>query len=150
MEIFMLANRTKLIVSLFLGFLLCIFGCIGFAQIAKKGSEGQAPISALRITIDVSRREELFDQLQKFASKHSFRLLIRDVEVIPKGIFIEMYRDDIEIHAGSDASDPTMIDLGIYERDPKHPTQIATVDVLVSDLRSFISEIPNVTITEEK
>ena len=85
----MSASRTKLIASVFLSVLLCVFGCISIAQIAEKGSEGQAPIRSLQIIIDVNRREELFDQLQKFAAKHSFRLLIREVEVIPEGIFIE-------------------------------------------------------------
>ena len=146
----MLADRTKLIATVCLGILLCIFGCIGLAQIAQKGSEGQAPIRRLRLTIDMSSRAVFFDQLQKFAVKHSFKILIRNVEVIPEGIFIEMYRDDLKIHALSTSSDPTMIKLGIYEEDPGNPTPEETVDDLFSDLKSFIGDIPNVTITEEK
>jgi len=145
----MSANRKKLIMGVSL-FLLCIFGCIVFAEIAQKGSEGNMPIRVLRITIDVSRREELFDQLQEFAGKHGFKLFIRKVEVIPEGIFIEMYRGDLKILAGDTPSDPTMIDLGIYEREPKYPTSEETVDELFRDLKSLLSEIPNVTVTEEK
>lgn len=146
----MLANRPKLIASVSLSILVCIFACIGLAQLAQKGSEGNPPIRRLQIIIDVNRREELFDQLQKFADKHSFRLLIREVEVIPEGIFIEMYRDDLQILAGSAASDPTMIDLGIYNRDSTHLAPEETVDELLNDLKSFLGEIPNVRITEEQ
>lgn len=120
------------------------------AKLAKKGSEGNLPIRRLLITIDVNRREELFDQLQKFAAKHDFRLLIREVEVIPEGIFIEMYRADLKILAADVPEAPTMIDLGIYERDPANPTPEETVDALFSDLKGFLSEIPNVTMTEEQ
>lgn len=140
-------KRLIMIASLVL---LCIFGCIGLAEIAQKGSEGQAPIRVLKISIGVDRREELFAQLRKFADKHGFEIYIRDVEVIPEGIFIEMYRADLEILAGSAASDPATIELGIYERDPKNPTPDETVDELVNDLKNFISEIPDVTITEEE
>jgi hypothetical protein len=145
----MSANRKKLIATVLLSFLLCIFGCIGPAEVAQKGSQGNLPLRMLRITIDVNRREELFAQLRKFAEKHGFEILIREVQVIPEGIFIEMYRNDIKILAGDDASDPTLIELGIYDIDPKHPTSPETVDGLFSDLKSLISEVPNVTVTEE-
>ena len=145
----MLANRTKLITTVSLGVLLFIFGCLGLAQIIHKGSQGNLPLRVLRITIDVNQHQELFAQLRKFANQHDFKIFIRKVDVIPEGIFIEMYRDDIEILAGNAASDPTMIDLGLYERNPKHPTHKETIDDLVSDLKSFISAIPNATISEE-
>jgi len=145
----MSANRKKLIISISL-LLLCIFGCIGFTDIAQKGSEGKAPIRELRITLNVNQHEELFIQLEKFADKHDFEFLVRSVEVIPAGIFIEMYRDDLEISAVSVPDSPTKIDLNFYERDSTHPTSTETVDELLNDLKSFIGEIPNVTVTEEQ
>lgn len=145
----MSAHHKRLIVTISLSVLLCIFGCKGLADVAQKRSQGNLPLRVLRITIDVNRREELFAQLRQFAEKHGFEILIREVQVIPEGIFIEMYRNDIKILAGDDASDPTLIELGIYDRDPKHPTSPETVDELFSDLKSLISEVPNVTVTEE-
>jgi hypothetical protein len=151
----MSANSKKLIVnvSLFLGILLCILGCIAIKPSIKsieKGlfHPGNLPIRRLQITIDVDRREELFVQLREFAEKHSFRILIREVEVIPEGIFIEMYRDDIEISAADVPNAPTMINLGFYEANPANPTSEETVDELFSDLKSFLSEIPNISVTE--
>ena len=145
----MSARPTKLIVISSL-FLLYIFGCIGFTEIAQKGSEGKAPISGLRITLDANRRAELFVQLEKFADKHDFEILIRKVEVFPEGIFIEMSRADFEISAVSVPDAPTKIDLNFYERDSAHPTPDEDIDELIGDLKSFLTEIPNVMITEEK
>jgi hypothetical protein len=87
--------------------------------------------------------------LRKFAEKHAFGILIREVEVIPDGIFIKMDRDDLEITAVSVPDSPTKIDLGFYERDSAYPISNDTVDALFNDLVSFISEIPNVTISDE-
>ncbi len=146
----MVANRTKWIVVVSLGILLCILGCIGLAEVAPKGSEGQAPIRRLRITIDVSQRDELFAQLRKFAEKHDleFRLTFYDKD---KKIFlVEMLRDDIEIVAVDSPKASTIIRLRLYDKDPTHPTPKETVDEVFTDLKRFINEIPNVTIIEEE
>jgi hypothetical protein len=148
------ANRTKLIASIALGVLLCIFACVGFTKIAKKGSEGQAPIRGLRITIDKSQREILFAQMQNFADKHAIKIVIRDVEVevgpSGKGFFIEMHRSDIQILAVGEPSAPIVVSINFYDEDSAHPASKEIVDNLFNDLKRFISEIPNVAITEEK
>jgi hypothetical protein len=145
----MSANRTKLIAAMSLSILLCIFGCIGLVQIAKKGSEGQAPIRALRITIDESERIELFAQLLEFSIEHDFRFLLRTAGPENDGFFIEMIRDDLEISASITRSDPKTVSVGFYDREPSNPTPKETVDELVNDLQRFLSEIPDITITED-
>jgi hypothetical protein len=150
-KLFMSANRTKLIVTVSL-FLLCIFGCIGaktMADVFKKNSEGQAPIRRLRITIDVSRREELFTQLQKFADKHAFEFLRRRAGPNYGGYFIRMVRADVYINAMITRVDPNIVSVGFYDQDPAKPIPKETIDDLFNDLKSFISGIPNVTIEEK-
>ena len=61
-----------------------------------------------------------------------------------------MHRSDIKILAVGEPSTPTMISIYFYDEDSAHPVSKETVDDLFSDLKSFISEIPNVTITEER
>lgn len=61
-----------------------------------------------------------------------------------------MSRDDIRIIAGDVPPDPTRVPVRFYAKHPGYPVDEETVDELFSDLKSFISEIPNVTITEEK
>lgn len=102
------------------------------------------------ITIDVNAREELFTQLRGFAEKHGFEILIREVKVHPDGIFIAMYRNELKILANDVPKSPTKISLGFYNRYPVVPVSQETVDELFSDLKAFISEIPDVTITEEQ
>ena len=150
----MLENRSKWIVSVSLAVLLCIFVCIGLARLAQRGSEGQSPIRSLVIAIKLNQRDEFFAQMQKFADKHAIKILIRDVEVnvgpSGKGFFIEMHRSDIQISAVGEPSAPIMVSINFYDEDSTHPASKKTVDELFSDLKAFISEIPNVTITEEK
>ena len=146
----MLPKRVRLFATIFLAGLLCIFAGVGFARIAQRGSEGQAPIKELRIEIAVNHQEELFVELQKFASKHGFEILIRNVKVIPEAIFVEMYRDDLKISALSLPDNPNKIDLNFYERNPAKPAPKATVDELFNDLKIFLNAIPNVKIAEQQ
>lgn len=44
----------------------------------------------------------------------------------------------------------TELDIHFYEEDPTNPPSQETVDELFNDLKAVISEIPNVTISEEK
>ena len=150
----MLADHPKLIVSVSLAILLCIFGCIGIAKLAQKGSEGQLPIQTLVIAIDLSQRDEFFVQMQKFADKHAIKILIRDVEVNEgpsgKGFFIEMHRSDIQILAVGEPSAPIMVSIDFYDEDSAHPASEETMDSLFNSLKRFINEIPNALITEKR
>ncbi len=145
----MLSKRKRLIVIISL-FVLCIFGCIGLAEIAQKGSEGHPPIRGMTITIDENRREELFAQLRKFADKHGFEFHLDFYDPDEKIFLVAMYRDDLKILAADVPKAPTKIRLDFYDRDPATPTPKETVEDLFSDLKRFISEIPDVTITEDR
>ena len=138
------------------GLVLFVLGCIGMVMFLNKAGEtaGQTPIRGLKITIDESQKEELYLQLWKFADKHSFRIHIRDVDVSVgpsgKGFFIEMHRSDVQISAVGKPSAPIMVSINFYDEDRANPAAKETVDELFSDLKSSVSEIPDVTITEEK
>jgi hypothetical protein len=60
-----------------------------------------------------------------------------------------MFRDDITINASINRHDPNIVSIGFFAKYPGYPVEEETVDKLLNDLKSFISEIPNVTITEE-
>ena len=92
----MSSNSKKLFVvaTLFLGLLLCIFGCLGTKPSIEKRllNSGNPPIRRLRITIDVNRREELFAQLREFADKHAFEFHLTFYDRDNKIFLVEMYR----------------------------------------------------------
>jgi hypothetical protein len=61
-----------------------------------------------------------------------------------------MVRDNVQITSGNSPRDPSLYEVDIYGLDPGSPVDEETVDDLVNDLKGYINEIPNVTITEEK
>ena len=156
LSISMSTSRTKQIViaGLFLcfGVMVCILGytrIISLFKIMEVGGKGQAPERSLRVTIDKSQREQLFDQLSKFAEKHSFEHQITDFDKKGENFQYWMSRDDITIIA-SNPFDPGKFNIRFYAKYPGYPVDEEIVDELLNDLKSFISEIPNVTISEEK
>lgn len=150
----MSANYKKLIVivSLFLGILLCIFGCLNMKPNIEKGlsNPGNPPIRRLRIMIDVHQREELFAQLREFANKHAFEFHLTFYDRDKTIFLVELYREDLQILAADVPEAPKRINLRFLDQNPATPTSEETVDELFSDLKSFLDEIPNVTITEEQ
>ena len=60
-----------------------------------------------------------------------------------------MSRDDIKI-ISTNPFDPRIFRISFYDKYPGYPVDEETVDELVNDLKNFINEIPNVTITEKK
>jgi len=151
----MLAKRAKwvLLIGSILGILICVFGCANMIESSseynKRYPSERLPIRILSIRVDKDQREELFSQLRKFSEKHhlSFDLsFYRDKEIF----FIVMSDETIDISGLSKPITTTELDINFYEEDPTNPPSQETVDELYSDLKSFISEIPNVTITGEK
>lgn len=130
----------------------CILNIRQLVEVAGD-SRGQLPIRSLRVTIDPSQREELFEQFHKFADKHDFEIVISDYGTGFESYLVEMLRDDIQIIAGHSRPDPELVSVGFYNQKRATPIPeetIETINELVVDLESFIMEIPNVTITEEQ
>ena len=152
----MSTKRAKWIVLIgsILGILICVFGCA--KMIATSSSEYnesypsvRLPIRTLSIRVDKDQREELFSQLRKFSEKHRLKFYLSFYED-KKIFFVVMYGDTLHISALSKPITTTELDINFYEEDPTNPPSQETVDELFNDLKVFISEIPNVTISEEK
>ena len=145
----MLTRHTKLIIGACL--LLGILGCASLKTILTPtdNSSGQLPRRAVVITIDTSQQEKLFAQLRKFADKQGFTILIDTRPPGVEGFYIDMYRDDVEIN-GTNPFAPEKYELGIYDRDRQRPVSETVLDTLVNDLKSFVGEIPDASITAER
>lgn len=105
---------------------------------------------ALQITLDESRREELFVQMQKFADEHSLEFVLSLSS--DKSVFsIEMDREGFHITCKPVIGSPNDIAITFFIDYSKDPTarSLEAVDKLFSELKNFLEEIPNVTITEE-
>lgn len=107
------------------------------------------PIRSLTLTIEKSQREELFDQLRKFADKHGFEHRVTDFNTNGEHFQFWMSGDDMFITASDVPPDPDLVDISLYGKNPGVSVDEEVVDDLVNDLKSFISEIPNATIVEQ-
>jgi hypothetical protein len=141
-------ERIRLFVMGFqcLAVLLFTFGCTLFSNI--EDSYKLEPVRRLRVKIEEGQREELFDQFEKFAEKHDFRIEITDFANMGKYFQVWMVRDNIQVVAEDVPGDPSTYDvdfLGLY---PGQPVDEEAIDELLIELKSFLSEIPNVSITE--
>ena len=87
--------------------------------------------------------------MRKFSKKHELKFYLnfyRGGEIFS----IEMRGKNLEIAALSKPINTTELNISFFEEDPTNPPSQETVDEVYNDLKSFISEMPNVTITEEK
>jgi hypothetical protein len=99
------------------------------------------------VTSDPSQSQQLIEQFRKFAFNHSFRLDIVNPDQDGNDFRIRLLRKDVEIITRK-PSNPSEFKIEFYNTDCIHPTVPADIDDLAVNLKSFISEIPNVTITE--
>lgn len=147
-------KRLILVATLFLSIPL-LFGCfIDVKRVVETASDNKAqlPIRRLRITIDENQLNELVSQLRQFADKHNdeFEFLGSDLKTV--GSMVELLGDHIKIIAADSPYNPTLIEIDFYDQTRAKPVSeetLQTMDDLVNDLKGYINEIPNVTITEK-
>ena len=134
--------------SVWFGVLLATLGCI--LPISVGGGNRMLPLRSLTMTIDKSQRQELFDQLQKFAEKHEFEFQITDFNTNGENFQVWMSGKDLTITVSNVPPDPMIVYVVFSGKYPGVSVDEDEVEELFSDIKSFIAEIPNVTITEEK
>lgn len=132
--------------------LLCLVGgirAIKWYQQMTDCHDGNLPLRSLEVTIDVSQQPQLIEQFNKFAEENDFKFHI--IKYTPNGedFLLQLTRKDLEVSA----TNPFALGefkVGFYNNDCTHPTAVSDIDGLVNDLKSYISEIPGATITDEK
>ena len=115
-------------------------------------------LKRLRISMDENqtrqRFTELYTQLQEFADQHSLEFTTLSYDSDLETFLIEMDGDGFQITIEVVRSIPGEINIDFYIHydDNGTPTSTSqeTVTELFNDLKSYFSEIPNVTITEVK
>ena len=148
---FLRERKSLLLVGLAL-VILCLFGCFGAKRIidVTADNQGQLPTRRLRITIEENQREQLFAHFQKFADKHGFEMQTSDYGTDWETYMIWLSRNDIKIIATHNPHDKKIVSVGFYNKNPAQPAAKGVVDALKAELESFLSDIPNITITEEQ
>jgi hypothetical protein len=98
------------------------------------------------ITLAQYQHNHFFEQLHKFAFKHSFEILITQTDPSGENFLVEMWTDEIEI-IGVDSGDPGLFLISFFNSSEEHPVPLQIIDELIFDLKGFIGEIPNTTFT---
>lgn len=150
----MLANRSKSFIGWCLfGILLCtIAGIAMLARYQKMTScyNGRLPLQGFDLTIERSQQKLLIEQSRKFADKNGLKFDIAYFTPNGENFRIDMIRKDVELVIWNIIMDLDHYDVNFYNNDCLHPTVASDIDSLVSDLKSFISEIPSAKITGER
>jgi hypothetical protein len=147
----MQAKRTKLMVGCLLGISLCLMaGIVTLVRYQRLTScyDGRPPLRSIQVTIDTSQSQQLIEQSQKFADKHGFSFQTAFYNPSGTDFSIWMKREDVEVIARSPFN-PGEFRIGFYNYDCIHPTVASDIEDLVVDLKSLISEIPDVTVIEQ-
>jgi len=144
------AKWTKLNIVAFicLSVLLFTLGCI--LSNRTQYPSGIMPVRSLRLSIDKSQREILFDQLNKFAEKYEFKIDITDFNTNGKHFQFWMAKDDISIVASNVPPDPTLVAISFYWDNFWSPADEDTINDLLDDLMRFVSEVPDMKVLEVK
>ena len=87
--------------------------------------------------------------MQQFADKHSLEFTLALYGSDNSIFLVAIYGDGFYISATAASNSQREIDIGLHN-EASTPTPQETVDELFNDLESFLGEIPNVTISEEK
>lgn len=124
--------------------LIIILGC----NVFYPNDNRQEAIRDLVITIDLSRREEFFDQLSKFAKANGFSILIDTLSSSDEEFQIYMKREDIIISGVSGELNKYYV--GFFDITDRSPAPDSVYDDLVSELEQYVSEVPGTTISIRK
>jgi hypothetical protein len=109
-------------------------------------------IKSLIITIDENRDQEVLDQLQKFAEKHSLEFILSlSSGKAPYDFDPVVYGDGFHIIGGRRAQGVYIIFYTDINNKTPNPAPIPqeTLDELFNVLQSFLGEIPNATVAEQ-
>ena len=141
-------KRPIWIVCLSLSVFFFTFGC----RLSNIGDDNISlePVRRLRIRTNEGQREQLFEQFEKFAEKHNFEIRITDYGGRGEHFQVWISGDSIQIISEDVPGDSSLFGVDFYGKHPGYPVDEKTVDGLLNDLKEFISEIPGVTITEQK
>jgi hypothetical protein len=126
--------------------LLASIGIVSVDAIAAQ-SDGEMPIRSITITVREDSRDRFFDQLRKFADAHAFAIRIAPTTPDTKHFLLQMWREDIKVVGANPFDPPEAFAISFY-KNGKHPVEPAAVNLVITDLKGAVSQMPGVTFSE--
>ena len=110
--------------------------------------DNRPPLRRFSITIDPKQSQQLIQVLTMFANKNDFKYKIAYYGRTGEDFSFWMERKDLEVITTSPFTRGEF-NIGFYNHDCVHPTLDSDIENLVNDLKNYLGEIPDITITEE-
>lgn len=107
----------------------------------------RSPIKIVDVSVDGSQSREMLVQFMRFAEKNDISVEVNYYGIKGDYFSIWMDRQDVEVFA-TNSSERGEFQIAFYNNDCFHPTHTEDVNLLFNDLKSILSEIPNIKITE--
>lgn len=144
-------TSKKILLSIFSCIFLFVTGCFSAGPNINLGRSepSSLPVRGLSIRLDLTQREKFFNQLRKFANKHSLEFNITFFDADEESFFVVMYGDDFHIACNSFSNHPEEVAINFYT-ETTFVMSPEVVDELMDNLKSFIVEIPSLSIIEER
>lgn len=142
-------KKWYLLFGLYAVMIFCLLGCINLVDnFSTTNPTKRLPIKTLRIQIDESQHEELFNQMKFFSQKHNleFHLSFQNNN---ETFFIDMEGQGLQIVSLSFVND-NELNFRFFEKEPNNPPKQETVDNLYDELKIFLHEISSVVIILEE
>lgn len=114
----------------------------------SKTEVAEKPILAFDVVIDVDQRENLFDQLRAFAEKHSFAIRIAPTTPNTDHYLGQLWREDIKL-VMVNPFEEGKYRIYFYKNDVDTVSG-EILDLLASDLQFFLSDVPDLVITNRQ
>ncbi len=141
--------------------ILCAAGGIGGLSLFQRATScinGRGPLREFDVTINVGDQNQLKEAFRKFASKNHFLIWTEDYTPNGQEFVMDLPRWDTEVISSNLALDPNEAHpldelpfyVAFYNNNCFHPTVASDVNGLVSDLKTYISQVPTATITDVK
>jgi spermidine/putrescine-binding protein len=142
---------------MFICLLLGIFIGVGVTAVFTKMDEStnktyneqQQPKKIVVITFNQIHQEKFLAQIRKFAEKWAYAIRIAPTELDRDVFLIQMWREDIKIIAVNNYG-PGRYSMAFLDTYPARPVPEKYFEEEVSDLESFIREIPEAEFSVEK
>lgn len=144
----MIRVKRKIIVRvtyIFIAIIICFVIVVGLREMWQEKMVSRLPRKTFGVVIDLNQRERLFEQLKRFADAHDFNIHMGPTT--PAGVTFNIYmsRKDVILIANN-VLNSRGYKFAFYDKNISNPVSEEVVDNLMSDLKRFISEVPNVSV----
>jgi hypothetical protein len=147
-----LSTFVMMLICLLLGVLIG-YSAKTLAVIREENKDTAAyqkyPRRTIVVKIETTQQEKLFDVMRKFADDQGFAIRIASTSPSGANFIVEMWREDTKIIA-LNSFDPGTFSIDFFDTDSAIKSPEWALNSLVSDFKSYINEVPNVAVTEEK